>query len=77
MDQAKRYLIGLHRLDTQHIVGLAKRAALDESHDIGYDAWTTYEDKIGAITTSMVHDAAKQYLTMQRRAEVIVSPNGH
>ena len=75
--QAKQYLIGAHRLDTQDIVGLAKRTALDESHDVGYDAWTTYEDEINAITPSMVHEAAKQYLTMQHRAEVIVSPNGN
>ncbi len=77
VDQAKRYLIGAHRMDLQHLVGLAKRSVLDELYGLGYDAWTTYEKEINAITVAMVNDVAKRYLTMQQRAQVIVSPNGH
>ena len=75
--QAKRYLIGLHRMDLQHVVGLTKRAVLDELYGRGYDAWTMYEDTVNAITVPMVNEAAKRYLTMRQRAQVIVSPNGH
>ncbi|MDP3702848.1 MAG: insulinase family protein, partial [Candidatus Omnitrophota bacterium] len=74
---AKQYLIGTHRLDIQHLAGLAKRAALDELYGIGYDAWADYEARITRVTTPMVDEAAKRYLTLQQRAEVVISPNGH
>ena len=77
VEQAKRYLIGLHRMELQHIVGLAKRAALDELGRVGYDAWTRYEAKINAVTPAMVHEVAARYLTVTRRAQVIVGPNTH
>jgi len=77
VEQAKRYLIGAHRLDLEHLVGLAKRTALDELYGLGYGAWTTYEEKINAVTVPIVNDVAKRYLTMRRHAQVIVSPNGH
>lgn len=77
VDQAKRYLIGIHRMDLQHITDLAKRAVLDELYGLGYDAWTKHEARINAITVPMVNEAAKRYLTMQRHAQVTVSPNGH
>ncbi|MBI4340776.1 MAG: insulinase family protein [Candidatus Omnitrophica bacterium] len=77
VDQAKRYLIGQHRMDVQHLVGLAKRAALDELYGVGFDAWKTYEQRIGAITPQMVEAAAKRYLTMAQRAQIVISPNGH
>ena len=77
VEQAKRYLIGLHRMDLQHMVGLAKRVALDELYGTGFDAWTTYEAKINAVTVPMVNEAAKRHLTMRQRAEVMISPNGH
>ncbi|MBI3331148.1 MAG: insulinase family protein [Candidatus Omnitrophica bacterium] len=76
VEQAKRYLIGQHRMDLQHLSGLAKRSALDELYGIGYDAWMTYEAKLNAVTASMVSEAAERYLTMPRRAEVVISPNG-
>jgi len=75
--QAQRYLVGLHRLDIQHLVGLAKRSAVDELYGLGYDAWRTYEQKIDAVTAPMVHAAAARYLTLPRRAQVVISPNGH
>ena len=75
VDQAKRYLIGLHRLDVQHLVGLSKRVALDELYGLGFDAWTHYEDRINSITVDMVNGVAKRYLTMQQRAQVIISPH--
>ncbi len=75
VDHAKRYLIGLHRVDLQHLVGLTKRAVLDELYGVGYDAWTTYEDKINAVTVAMVDEAAKRYLAMPHRAQVVISPN--
>jgi zinc protease len=74
---AKQYLIGTHRLDIQHLAGLAKRVALDELYGIGYDAWADYETRISHVTTPMVHEAAKQYLTLEQRAQVVISPNGH
>ena len=77
VDQAKRYLIGLHRLDVQHLVGLAKRCAIDELYGLGFDAWTAYEREIAAVSVPMANQAAKRYLTLPRRAQVIVSPNGH
>jgi predicted Zn-dependent peptidase len=77
VDQAKRYLIGMHRMDLQHLVGLAKRSMLDELYGVGFDAWMSYEPKISAITVSMVNDAAKRYLTMEHRAQILISPNAH
>jgi zinc protease len=77
VEQAKRYLIGQHRLDIQDLDGLARRAAIDELYGLGFDAWMSYEARIGAVTGSAVHDAARRYLTMQRRAQVIIGPNGH
>ncbi|MBI3011482.1 MAG: insulinase family protein [Candidatus Omnitrophica bacterium] len=74
--QAKRYLIGLHRLELQHLIGLAKRSALDELYGLGFDAWTRYEDRINALTTAMVNEAAGRYLTMRQRVQVVVSPDG-
>lgn len=75
VEDAKRYLIGLHRMDLQHLVGLARRSALDELNGLGFEAWTSYEDTINAITPSMVNEAAKRYLT-QQRVQVVISPNG-
>jgi zinc protease len=77
VEQAKRYLIGSNRVELQHLVGLAKRSALDELFGLGFDAWRTYEDQIAAITVPMANAAAQQYLTMPRRAEVLIGPNGH
>jgi zinc protease len=77
IEQAKRYLIGLHRLDLQHLVGLAKRSAIDELYGLGFDAWTTYESKMQAVTISAVEEAAKRYLTLGEHAQILVSPNGH
>ncbi len=77
LDQAKRYLTGLHRMDVQQLTGLARRSALDELYGLGYDAWSTYEQKIASVTLESVNEAAKRYLTLERRAQVIVSPNGH
>ncbi|MBI4341801.1 MAG: insulinase family protein [Candidatus Omnitrophica bacterium] len=77
LDQARRYLIGMHRMDLQHLVGLAKRATLDELNGLGFDAWTSYEDQINAVTVPMVNEAAKRYVTMRQRTEVVISPNGH
>jgi len=77
VEQAKRYLIGGHRMDLQHVMELGKRIAIDELYGLGYDAWTTYEAKIDAVTAPMVHAAAKRYLTLRHRAEVVISPNGH
>jgi len=76
VEQAKRYLIGLHRLDLQHLAGLAKRSVLDELYGLGFDAWTTYETKITSVTVPMVYEAAKHYLTPRQRAQVVISPNG-
>ena len=76
VDQAKRYLIGLHRLDLQDVVHLAKRVTLDELYGLGADAWTTYETKIQAVTVDMVRAAARRYLTLDQRAQVSIAPNG-
>ena len=77
LDQAKRYLIGIHRMNLQQLSGLAQRATLDELYGLGYDAWTRYEPQIQAVTLPMVQDAARRYLTLSERAEVVVGPNGH
>ena len=78
VSQAKRFLIGGHRMDLQHLVGLAKRSVLDELFRLGYDAWTTYEDKINAVTLAQVNGAAKRYLTLNQCSQVVISPaNGH
>ncbi|MBI2104613.1 MAG: insulinase family protein [Candidatus Omnitrophica bacterium] len=76
LEQAKRYLIGQHRMELQHLIGLAKRSALDELYGIGYDAWRSYEDKINALTVPVVNEAAARYLTMPQHAEVVIAPNG-
>ena len=72
--QAKQYLIGAHRMDLQQLGSLAKRSALEELYGLGYNAWTQYESRIQAVTASMVHEAAKRYLTLSAYAEVIVGP---
>lgn len=77
VDQAKRYLIGQHRMDLQHLVGLAKRVTLDELYGLGFDAWRTYENEINAVTVPMVNEAARHYITLNQRAQVVISPNGH
>ena len=77
VEQAKRYLIGLHRLDLQFLAGLAKRSALEELYGLGFNAWTTYEARINAVTLPMVNEAAARYLTRPPRARVVISPNGH
>lgn len=76
LDQAKRYLIGAHRLSLQQVTGLAQRCALDELYGVGYDAWKSYEARINAATTDMVQQAAQRYLQLPHRAEVIVGPDG-
>jgi zinc protease len=75
--QAKRYLIGHHRLDVQHLTGLAKQSVLDELYGLGYDAWAEYESRINAVTVADVNDAARNYLTLDRRSQVVISPDGH
>ncbi len=75
VEQAKRQLIGIHRLELQHLGGLARRAALDELYGLGYDTWTHYEARINAVTTSMVHEAATKYLQLSHRAEVVITPD--
>lgn len=77
VEQATRYLIGLHRMDLQQVVGLARRSVLDELYGVGFDRWKTYEQTLRAVTPSMVHEAAKRYLSVRQRAEIVVSPNGH
>ncbi len=77
VEQAKRYLIGMHRMDVQHLVGLAKRIALDELYGVGFDAWATYDKKVEAVSAALVHEAARRYLTLGQRAEVVISSNGH
>jgi len=77
VDEAKRYLIGNHRMEVQSLVGLAKRTALDELYGLGYDHWVTYEEQIGAVSVEDVHAVARRYLTLPQRAQIVVSPNGH
>ena len=77
VEEAKRYIIGLHRLDLQDMTALAKRSTLDELYGVGFEAWGAYEDKINSVTPQKVHDAARHYLTMRERVRVIISPNGH
>ncbi len=77
VEQAKRYLIGEHRMSLQHLAGLAKRSCMDELYGLGFNAWTEYEDRISSVSLEQVHEVARQYLTLQNRAQVIVSPNGH
>ncbi len=74
--QAKQYLIGAHRLDIQRLGGLAKRCALDELYGLGAQAWTQYESRIRAVSAAMVQEAARQYLRLPQRAEIIVGPDG-
>ncbi|MBI4354016.1 MAG: insulinase family protein [Candidatus Omnitrophica bacterium] len=76
LDQAKRYLIGLHRMSLQAVTGLARRAALDELYGVGYDAWASYEERINTVTREMIREAAECYLQLPHRAEVLVGPNG-
>lgn len=74
--QAKQYLIGMHRIELQHLAGLARRCALDELYGLGANAWTQYEPHINAVTIPMVHEVATRYLTLPQHAEVVVGPNG-
>lgn len=76
VEQAKRYLIGAHRLDLQHLVGLAKRSALDELYGRGFDAWKAYEARVNAVTAPAVNEVAARYLTTRRHVEVVISPDG-
>lgn len=74
VEQAKRYLIGTHRMDLQDLAGLARRCTLDELYGVGFEAWRSYESRITAITPGMVQEAASRYLTLPQRAEVVVGP---
>lgn len=74
VEQAKRYLIGAHRMDLQQLAGVARQCALDELYGLGYEAWRSYEPRLNAITPQMVQAAAKRYLTLSQRAEVVVGP---
>jgi zinc protease len=74
VEQARRYLIGAHRLDVQELAGLAKRAVVDELRGVGHDAWQRYEERIRGVSAQAVQDAARRYVTLQRRAQVLVSP---
>lgn len=74
LTQAKRYLIGSHRLELQGLGGLAKRSTLDELYGLGYDAWQSYEQRIGAVTAAMVQEAAQRYLQLSHRTEIVVAP---
>ena len=76
IEQAKRYLIGLHRMDIQSLAGLARQVAMDELFGLGFDAWKTYEARIAAVTPALAHAAATRYLTVGRAAQVVISPNG-
>ncbi len=75
VEQAKRHLIGEHRLDIQRLVGLVRRSAVDELFGLGFEAWRQYEDRINAVTVDAVHNAAKHYLRLDQRAQVTVGPN--
>jgi zinc protease len=77
VDEAKRYLIGLHRLDIQHLVGLARRCVVDELYGLGYDNWRQYDTAVEAVTPGMVAEAARRYLTLDRRAQVTILPDGN
>lgn len=74
VDQAKRFLIGQHRMDLQHVVGLARQAALDELYGVGFDAWKGYEQRVSAVDVPMVNEAARRYLNLKQRARILVSP---
>ena len=75
LEQAKRYLIGIHRLELQHLSGLTKRCALDELYGLGHEAWTRYEQRLHAVTVPMVQEVATRYVKLSQRAEVIVAPD--
>ena len=78
VEQAKRFLIGNYRTEVQQLTALARRAALDELYGLGYEAWRRYEADITAVTPAAVHEAAKRYLTLDHRAQVVIVPtNGH
>lgn len=77
VDRAKRTLIGQHRLQVQQVVGLSQRAVIDELYGVGFDAWRDYDTHMTAVTPALVGEAARRYVTLEERAEVIVGPNGH
>ncbi|HEX9780274.1 MAG TPA: pitrilysin family protein [bacterium] len=76
LEQAKRYLIGAHRSELQDLVGLTKRSAIDELYGVGYDGWTRYEQEIRGTTLEALNRTAREHLAIERRAEVIVIPDG-
>ncbi len=76
LDQAKRYLIGLHRMDVQDLTHLAKRATLDELFGLGFEHWMSYEARMQQVTGPQAHAAVKRYVTLPQRAQVLVSPDG-
>ncbi len=76
LDQAKRHLVGHYRLELQQLAGVARQSVLDELYGLGYDAWKRYEERINAVTLDIVNEAAARYLTVDQRAQVIISPNG-
>ncbi len=78
IDQAKRYLIGQHRMDLQHLSGLARRSVIDELYGLGFDAWKAYESNVNAVTLAIVQTVAARYLTLKTHAHVLVGPeNGN
>ena len=75
MDQARRYLIGNHRLGLQRLAGMAKHATLDELYGLGYDAWTRYESRVNAVTMDHIRQAIDRYITPTTCVEVLVGPD--
>ncbi len=75
VDQAKRQLIGQHRMEVQSLSGLTQHVAIDELYGVGYESWRTYEDRVNAVSLDALRRAAVQYLTLDSRVQVIVSPS--
>ena len=73
VEQAKRQIIGQHRMDLQSLSSLAQHSAIDELYGVGYDSWRTYEQRIRAVTLEDLRRVAERYLTLDKHVEVVVS----
>ncbi|MBI5510812.1 MAG: insulinase family protein [Deltaproteobacteria bacterium] len=72
--RAKRYLIGTHAIDLQRAGSRAMLMALGERYGLGYQDYSRYADRIGAISAARLCDAAKHYFAPAAQVEVVVGP---
>ena len=72
--RAKSYLIGSHQIAMQRRAAVANAMAYHEAYGLGWQAWSSYDEKIQAIGRDEVAAAATAYLRDDRAITATVRP---